>query len=74
MDKGIEGNLDAALLQENLHENVKYYVNNQVITLTGNVDSESKRARAEAVASSVPNVQQVVNELQVNGQQASSTN
>jgi hyperosmotically inducible periplasmic protein len=74
LDKGIEGNLDAALLQDRLHENVKYDVNNQVITLTGKVDSESKRARAEAIASSVPNVQQVVNELQVKGQQASSTN
>ncbi len=74
LDKGIEGNLDAALIQDRLQEHVKYAVKNQVVTLTGNVDSPSKRARAETVASSVPNVQQVVNELQVKGQQASSSN
>jgi hypothetical protein len=32
---------------------------------TGEVDSQSKRARAETVASAVLNVQQVVNELHV---------
>src|SRR5579872_1597962 len=74
LDKGIEGNLDAALIQDRLQEHVKYAVKNQVVTLTGDVDSPSKRARAETVASSVPNVQQVVNELQVKGQKASSSN
>jgi osmotically-inducible protein OsmY len=61
LDKGIEGNLDAALIQDRLHENVKYAVKNEVVTLTGDVDSQSKRARAENVAASVPNVLQVVN-------------
>jgi osmotically-inducible protein OsmY len=74
LDKGIEGNLDAALIQDRLQEHVKYAVKNQVVTLTGDVDSQSKRARAEAVASYVPNVQQVVNELQVKGQKATSSN
>jgi hyperosmotically inducible periplasmic protein len=74
LDKGIEGNLDAALISERLHENVKYSVKNQVVTLTGEVNSQAKRARAEAVASSVPNVQQVVNELQVKAQKATSSN
>ncbi len=74
LDKGIEGNLDAALIEDRLHENVKYSVKNEVVTLTGEVDSQSKRARAQAVASTVPNVQQVVNELQVKGQKASSSN
>lgn len=48
-------------------------VKNQVVTLTGEVDSQMKRARAEKVASSVVNVQQVVNELQVKGQKATSS-
>jgi osmotically-inducible protein OsmY len=74
LDKGIEGNLDAALISEHLHESVKYAVKNQVVTLTGEVNSQAKRARAEAVASSVPNVQQVVNELQVKAQKATSSN
>jgi osmotically-inducible protein OsmY len=74
VDKGIESNLDAALIQERLHESVKYAVKNSVVTLTGGVDSETKRARAEAVASGVVNVQQVVNELQVKAQKATSSN
>ena len=74
LDKGIESNLDAALIKGRLHESVKYAVKNHVVTLTGDVDSQSKRARAEDVASRVLNVQQVVNELQVKGQKASSSN
>jgi osmotically-inducible protein OsmY len=38
------------------------------------VNSQSKRARAESVASSVQNVAQVVNELQVTKQKATSSN
>jgi len=74
LDKGIERNLDAALIQDRLHASVKYAVKNEVVTLSGNVDSESKRARAQEVAASVPNVQQVVNELQVKAQKATSSN
>jgi osmotically-inducible protein OsmY len=73
LDKAIESNLDAALIKEKLHESVKYAVKNHVVTLTGEVDSQSKRARAEKVASAVLNVQQVVNELQVKRQKASSS-
>ena len=74
LDKGIESNLDAALIRDRLHESVQYAVKNHVVTLTGEVDSQSKRARAEDVAEAVLNVQQVVNELQVKGQKASSSN
>jgi hyperosmotically inducible protein len=73
LDKGIESNLDAALVENRLHESVKYAVKNHVVTLTGEVDSQSKRARAENVASAVLNVHQVVNELQVRAQKASSS-
>jgi osmotically-inducible protein OsmY len=74
LDKGIKSNLDAALVESGLHDNVKYSVKNHAVTLTGEVDSQSKRARAEKVAFSVLNVQQVVNELQVKGQKATSSN
>jgi osmotically-inducible protein OsmY len=74
LDKGIESNLDAALIKDRLHESVKYAVKNHVVTLTGEVESQRKRARAEEVASAVVNVQQVVNELQVRAQKASSSN
>ena len=73
LDKGIESNLDAALVYDKLHDSVKYTVKNHVVTLTGDVDSQSKRARAEQVAGTVPNVQQVVNELQVKAQKATSS-
>jgi osmotically-inducible protein OsmY len=73
LDKGMEKNLDAALMQHRLHKSVKYDVRNGVVTLTGEVNSQSQRAQAERVASSVPNVKQVVNELQVKNQKASAS-
>ncbi len=73
LDKGIDNNLHAALIQNRLQKGVKYDVKNGVVTLTGEVNSESKRAQIAKVASSVPNVQQVVNELQVKDQKATST-
>jgi len=74
LDKGIESNLDAALITNQLHDNVSYSVKNHVVTLTGDVDSQSKRARAEQIASAVLNVEQVVNELHVKKQKATTTN
>ena len=73
LDKGIDNNLHAALIQNGLLKGVKYDVKNGVVTLTGEVNSQSKRAQVEQVASSVPNVRQVVNELQVKDQKASSS-
>lgn len=73
LDKGIEKNLDAALIQNKMHENVKYEVKSGVVTLTGEVNSQSNREHAEAVAARVPNVKQVVNALQVKDQKASSS-
>ncbi len=74
LDKGIEKNLDAALIQNRLNKHVKYDVKSGVVTLSGEVNSQAKRAYVEKVAAGVPNVQQVVNELQVKDQKASSTN
>jgi len=73
LDAGIEKNLDAALIQNKMHGSVKYDVKNGVVTLTGEVNSQSKRDRAERVATGVPNVKQVVNDLQVKNQKASSS-
>jgi osmotically-inducible protein OsmY len=73
LDKGIEHNLEAALIQANLRTSVKYGVKASVVTLSGEVVSQSERARAQEVASAVPNVRQVVNELQVKNQKASSS-
>jgi hyperosmotically inducible protein len=73
LDKGIENNLDAALIQNKMHDDVKYQVKSGVVTLTGEVNSQDKRARAEQVATAVPNVAQVVDDLQVKNQKASSS-
>jgi osmotically-inducible protein OsmY len=74
LDKGIEKNLDAALIQNRLRKNVKFHVKSSVVTLTGEVNSQALRFQAASVASSVPNVQEVVNELQVKDQKATSSN
>jgi osmotically-inducible protein OsmY len=74
LDQGIEKNLHAALIQNRLQKIVKYDVKNGVVTLTGEVNSQPKRALAEQIASAVPNVKQVVNDLQIKNQKASSSN
>ncbi|HEY1467423.1 MAG TPA: BON domain-containing protein [Candidatus Acidoferrum sp.] len=74
LDKGIDKNLDAALIQSRLNKDISYDVKNGVVTLKGNVNSEIRRNQAAHIASAVPNVQQVVNELQVKNQKASSSN
>src|SRR5664279_2141624 len=74
LDKAIEKNLDAALIQNKLHKSVKYDVKNGVVTLTGEVNSQSKRALADRIASAVPNVKQVVNDIQNKEQKATSPN
>jgi len=74
LDKGIENNLDAALKANHLDKTVKCSVKNRVVTLTGDVDSQGRRTQAATIAAAVPNVQQVVNELQVKDQRATSSN
>jgi hyperosmotically inducible protein len=73
LDKGIEKNLDAVLVQHKLDSTVKYDVKNGVVTLNGKVNSQSKRAWVQKLATDVPNVKQVVNELEVKGQKATSS-
>jgi hyperosmotically inducible protein len=73
LDAGIEKNLDAALIQNRLNKGVKYTVKNGVVTLTGEVNSQARRERAQSVAASVPNVRQVVNEVEVKNQKATAS-
>jgi hyperosmotically inducible protein len=73
LDKGIEKNFDAVLVKHKLDDRVKYDVKNGVITLKGNVNSQSRRATVEKLAAAVPNVKQVVNELEVRNQKATSS-
>ena len=73
LDQGIEKNLDAALIQNKMHDNVSYAVKNGVVTLTGEVVSDDQRTSAGTVAIGVPNVRQVVNDLQIKNRKASSS-
>jgi hyperosmotically inducible protein len=73
LDKAIEKNLDATLVKHRLKKDVKYDVKNGVVTLKGDVPSQAKREQVEKLAASIPNVKQVVNEIEVKGQKATST-
>lgn len=72
VDKAIEKNLDAVLVRHGLKRGVRYDVKNGVVKLTGKVNSESRRSEAEKLAADVPNVQQVVNELEVTRRKVTS--
>jgi osmotically-inducible protein OsmY len=73
LDSGIEQNVKAMLIQHKLNHDVNYDVKNGVVTLTGKVNSQSKRSSTEQLTAAIPNVKQVVNELQVKNQKATSS-
>jgi hyperosmotically inducible protein len=73
LDSGIDKNLEAMLVEHKMNHAVHYDVNNGVVTLKGNVASQGQRSNVEKLAQEVPNVKQVVNELDVKNQRATST-
>jgi len=74
VDGAIKDNLKAALIANHLDDqNIKSDVKNGVVTLSGSVDSPQTRADAEKIAASVPNTEQVVNELKVKHSRASGS-
>jgi hyperosmotically inducible protein len=74
LDKGISSNLDAALISGGYKTGIHHSVKNGVVTLTGTVDTENQRAQLQQLARSVPNTQQVVNEIQTRHEKATSSN
>lgn len=72
-DEGIENNMKALMIRMGEPDDVDYDVNAGVVTLTGSVTSQATRAEFEKAAATVPNVTQVVNELQVEDQPATTT-
>jgi hyperosmotically inducible periplasmic protein len=74
LDKGIENNLDAALISGGYQKGIHHSVKNGVVTLTGTVDTASQRAQLETLAQGVPNTLQVVDEIQTLHQKATSSN
>ncbi len=73
LDSAIDKNLDAMLVQHRLKDDVRYDVNNGVVTLKGDVHSQDERASVQRMAERVPNVKQVVNEIEVKHQRATSS-
>ena len=73
LDSGIEKNLDAALVQHKLKDSVRYDVKNGVVTLKGKVPTTSQRTAVQKMAEQVPNVKEVVNELDVRQQRATAS-
>lgn len=72
LDKSIEKQMHAELAKNKLSD-VKYDVKNGVITLTGTVNSQNRKAYVEKLASDVPHVKQVVNEIEIKNPKATST-
>jgi len=73
VDSGSEKNLDAMLVEHKMNHAVRYDVKNEVVTLKGSVPSQAQRSNLENLAQQVPNVKQVVNELEVRNHRATST-
>jgi len=68
LDKGIEDNFKAALTENGMdNQHIRFDSKNGVLTLKGDVDSPAQRQSAEKMAAKIPNVTQVVNELEVKG-------
>jgi hyperosmotically inducible periplasmic protein len=66
LDKGIEDNYRAALTANGMdNQHIRFDSKNGVVTLKGDVDTPAQRESAEKMASKIPNVSQVVNELEV---------
>jgi hyperosmotically inducible periplasmic protein len=74
IDKGIDNNLDAALISNGYKSGISHSVKNGVVTLTGTVDTEAQRSQLQQIAGTVPNTQQVVNEIQTRHMKATSNN
>src|SRR5579884_4828 len=73
VDSAIEKDFKAVIIANRLEkQHIRYDAKNGVLTLKGNVDTPALRQEAEKLASTVPNVQQVVNELDVKGKKKTS--
>lgn len=72
-DDAIESNFEAALVQRQIESGVDFESTNGVLRLSGEVDSQELRRELEELAANVPNVRQVVNEIEVTERQASTT-
>ena len=66
LDDAIEKNYKAVLISSGLEkQHVSFKAKNGVLTLTGSVHNANERQHAEKLAARVPNVQQVLNQIEV---------
>jgi hyperosmotically inducible periplasmic protein len=66
LDDAIEKNYKAALISSGLEkQHVNFKAKNGVLTLTGTVQNAKERQHAEKLAAGIPNVQQVLNQIEV---------
>jgi len=72
LDTAIEKNFEAILIGKQLND-ITYTAKNGVLTLTGDVNNSTNRHDLGTLAGTVPNVQQVVNELQIKPVKATSS-
>jgi hyperosmotically inducible protein len=74
LDSAIEKHYKATLAAHRDLKGVHYSAYNQTLTLKGSVKSYKERQEAEDLANKVPEVQHVVNEIQINGSKPSPAN
>ena len=68
VDDAIEKDFKAVIIANRLEkQHIRFDAKNGVLTLKGDVEPPGQRQQVEKLAASVPNVQQVVNELDVKG-------
>lgn len=72
LDDAIESNMKAALVGKRFAEDVSYDVQARVVRLTGTVTSQAERDDIAKLAADIPNVLQVVNEVEVTNQKATT--
>ena len=66
LDDAIEKNYKAVLISNGLEkQHVRFKAKNGVLTLTGSVKNANERRQADKLATGIPNIQQVVNQLEV---------
>ncbi|HEX4485237.1 MAG TPA: BON domain-containing protein [Terriglobales bacterium] len=66
LDEAIEKNFKAAIIAQGLDkQSIDYKAKNGLLTLKGNVKTTQQRQQAEEIAQAVPNVAQVLNQIEV---------
>lgn len=66
LDSGIEKNFKAAIQAKGLdRQHIRADAKNGVLTLKGSVNNSQLKQEAQQIAQSIPNVEQVLNQLQV---------